>query len=136
MSTQKLLLNFPSKETEKPILYHMVKDYNLIINIFRAQVTPEEEGFIVLEVTGEDKDIEASIGFITKHNVSVNRTGKGLQRDRDKCVSCGNCLSHCPTKALYIADTRTHEVDFNEKLCIECLNCVKNCPYNACYSLF
>lgn len=136
MATRKLLLNFPSSKTEKPILYHMVKDYNLIINIFRAKITPEDEGFIVLEVSGNEEDIEGSIAFIEENKVGVNRSGKGLQRDQDKCVHCGNCLTHCPTNSLYISNPATREVGFDEKLCIECLNCVKNCPYNACFSLF
>ena len=50
--TKKLMLYFPECETEKPIVYHLVKDYDLVVNIFRAIVTPEEEGFLVLDVTG------------------------------------------------------------------------------------
>ena len=42
--TKKLLLFFPKCECEKPIIYHLVKDYNLVVNVFRAKVTPEEEG--------------------------------------------------------------------------------------------
>ena len=44
--TRKLYLYFPKSETEKPIVYKLVKDYGLIINIFRAKVTPEEEGYL------------------------------------------------------------------------------------------
>ena len=58
MATKKLLLSFSKSETEKTILYHLIKDFNLVINIFRAKITPEEEGFLVLEVSGEEKDIE------------------------------------------------------------------------------
>ena len=136
MATKKLLLSFSKSETEKTILYHLIKDFNLVINIFRAKITPEEEGFLVLEVSGEEKDIEASVEFIAKNGVSVNHSGKGLQRDNEKCVHCGNCLSHCPTKALYVLNPLTREVGFNDSLCIECLSCVRNCPFGACYSLF
>ncbi|MHC4656143.1 MAG: NIL domain-containing protein, partial [Planctomycetota bacterium] len=47
--TKKLMLFFPKCECEKPIIYHLVKDHNLIVNIFRAKVTPEEEGYLVLD---------------------------------------------------------------------------------------
>ena len=64
--TKKFFLYFPKCETEKPIVYHLVKDYNLIINIFRAKVTPEEEGYLVLDITGSqvhiDQGIEAATG--------------------------------------------------------------------------
>ena len=36
MTTRKLFLHFPKCETERPIVYHLVKDYGLIINIFQA----------------------------------------------------------------------------------------------------
>ncbi len=39
--TKKLMLYFPECETEKPIVYHLVKDYDLMINIYRARVTPD-----------------------------------------------------------------------------------------------
>jgi len=136
METKKLYLFFPKSETEKPIIYHLVKDYNLIINIFRAKITPEEEGYLVIDVTGKEEDIEKSIEFIKKSKVKVNETNKGLQRDVNKCTHCGNCLSHCPTKALHIKDFNLRKVEFDEVLCIECLACVKNCPFGACSSIF
>ena len=52
--TKKLMLFFPRCECEKPIVYHLVKDYNLVVNVFRAKVTPEEEGYLVLDVTGTE----------------------------------------------------------------------------------
>ena len=67
MITRKLFLHFPKCETEKPIVYHLVKDYHLIINIFRAKVTADEEGYLVLDVTGEEA-----------------------------CIECLNCLDNCP----------------------------------------
>ena len=37
--THKYFLKFPKCETETPIVYHLVKDYDLEVNIFRAKVT-------------------------------------------------------------------------------------------------
>ncbi len=136
MITRKYMLWFPRSETEKPIVYHLVKDYNLIINIFRAKVTPEEEGFLVLDVTGEAQDIDRGMDFVKTFNVSINEGGRGLRWDADKCTHCGNCLSHCPTDALHIPDRKTMQVAFDEKLCIECMSCIENCPFGACASIF
>ena len=63
MITRKLFFRFPKSETEKPIVYHLVKDHNLIINIFRAKVTAEDEGYLVLDVTGKEEDIERGLDF-------------------------------------------------------------------------
>ena len=51
MITKKVYLYFPKSETDKPIVYQLIKDYNLVVNIYRAKVTPEEEGFLSLEIT-------------------------------------------------------------------------------------
>ena len=136
MITKKWLLYFPKSETEKPIVYHLVKDYGLIINIFRAKVTPEEEGYLVLDVTGDREAIQEGMDFVKTFNVTINESARGLLWDEGKCTSCGNCLPHCPTDALHIEDPLTRKVLFNEEQCIECLSCIKNCPFGACTSIF
>ena len=134
--TKKLMLYFPKCECEKPIIYHLVKDHNLIVNIFRAKVTPEEEGFLVLDVTGTEEQIQQGIDFVKTFNVTVNFSGKGVTRDETKCTHCGYCVPYCPTGALNIADGATRQVAYDETKCIECLACVRVCPYGACSSAF
>jgi len=131
-----MMFQFAQCETEKPLVYQLVKDYNLIINIFRAKVTPEEEGYLVLDVTGEEEDIEKGISFMSSFDIKIEDTIKGLHWDEEICTHCGNCLTHCPTKALYIADPESRRIAFDPALCIECLSCIKNCPFGACSSRF
>ena len=134
--TQKLMLYFPKCECEKPIIYHLVKDHNLVVNVYRAKVTPEEEGYLVLDVSGTQEDIEKGIAFVKTFDVTVNFTGKGVLRDDDRCTHCGQCVPHCPTGALHIADRATREVLYNEADCIECMACIRICPYAAYTSAF
>jgi len=134
--TQKLMLWFHKCECEKPIIYHLVKDYDLIVNIFRAKVTPEEEGYLVLDVTGTQEQIDRAVAYIRNFNVTVNHAAKGVTWDADRCTHCGNCLTHCPTEALHIADRETMTVEFDEAKCIECLACIPICPFGACASAF
>lgn len=136
MITRKLMLYFPKCECEKPIIYHLVKDYGLIVNVFRAKVTPEEEGFLVLDVTGTEQQIQQGIDFVKTFNVTVNFTGKGVTWDSGRCTHCGYCVPYCPTGALKIADAATRQVAYIESECIECLACVRLCPYGACASAF
>lgn len=136
MITKKLFLHFPKCETEKPIVYHLVKDYDLIINIFRAKVTPDEEGYLVLDVTGTAEDIERGMAFVQTFNVTIDPVNKGVRWDKAACTDCGNCVPHCPTHALHIADRASMKLVFAEELCIECLSCLKNCPFGACTSAF
>ena len=134
--TKKLMLFFPKCECEKPIIYHLVKDHNLIVNVYRAKVTPEEEGYLVLDVTGTEDDIERAMAFVKTFDVSVNYTGIGVIRDEGICAHCGHCLTHCPTGALHIADPATREMAYDEANCIECLACIRVCPFAACASAF
>jgi L-aspartate semialdehyde sulfurtransferase ferredoxin len=134
--TEKLMLFFPRCECEKPIIYHLVKDYNLIVNVYRAKVTPEEEGYLVLDVTGTQEDIDRALDFVRTFNVTVNHTGKGLSWDERRCTHCGQCLPHCPTEALHLGDRATRRVAFDESQCIECLACIRICPFHACASAF
>jgi ferredoxin len=134
--TKKYFLYFPKCETEKPIVYHLVKDHNLMVNIFRAKVTPEEEGYLVIDVSGSARDIERGMDYVRTFNVSVNEQSIGLRWDPALCTHCGNCLPHCPTKALDLKDRLSREIAFDASKCIECLNCIANCPFSACASVF
>ncbi len=58
--TKKYYLFFPKCVTDKPIVYHLVKDYNLIVNIFRAKVTAQEEGYLSLDITGARRIFSAA----------------------------------------------------------------------------
>ena len=136
MATKKFLFYFHKSETEKPIVYHLVKDHNLEVNIYRAKVTPEEYGYLVLDVTGSVEDIERGLEFVRSFNVQISETDKGLNWDPVRCTSCGICLPHCPTDALHVECVETRKVVFDSNLCIDCLSCIKNCPYGACSSIF
>ena len=135
MITKRLLLFFPKCETEKPIVYHLVKDFDLVINIFRAKVTPDEEGYLILDLTGSEENISKGIFWAEELGIEVREHQRGLRWDEAACVSCGNCIPHCPTKALYVADEKTREVRFDDAKCVECLSCIQHCPYGACSSI-
>jgi ferredoxin len=134
--TKKLMLYFPKCECEKPIIYHLVKDYQLVVNVFRAKVTPQEEGYLVLDVTGTEQDIQRAMDYVSTFNVQVNATGKGVTRDEQKCTHCGYCVPYCPTEALHLADRGTRQVVYDETQCIECMACIRVCPFGACASAF
>jgi L-aspartate semialdehyde sulfurtransferase ferredoxin len=136
MTIKKLMLYFPKSEIEQPIVYHLIKDYNLKVNLIRAKITPEEFGYLVMDVTGEEADIDRGLEYLQGFNVDVNSTYRGLRRNEEKCTHCGNCLSHCPTGALAIDDVHTRKVEFKPDKCIECLACIRACPFDACVSIF
>ncbi|MFQ3619338.1 MAG: NIL domain-containing protein [Spirochaetales bacterium] len=134
--TRKVLFYFPKSETEKPIVYQLVKDFNLMVNIFRAKVTPDEEGFLLLDLTGDTQDLQRAYEWIRSLGVQIREDVKGMRWEEDKCTSCGACLTHCPTNALHISDLSRRKVVFESERCIECMNCITLCPFGACFSQF
>ena len=134
--TQKYFLQFPVCETNTPIIYKLVKDYDLEVNIFRALVSSEGEGYLVLDVKGEAGSIKKAMEYIESFGVTINSVKNGVVRDESLCNHCGNCISHCKTGALHIADLKTRKIVFDDKLCIACGKCVDNCPMKACSTVF
>ena len=136
MITKKIYLYFPKSETEKPIVYRLVKEFDLIVNIFRAKVTPEEEGYLSLEVTGSQDNIDRAYAFLGGFDVVIQAGSKSVRWDEGRCAQCGACVVHCPTQALSIVDRKTRAIAFCEDNCVECLACVAACPFGACSSAF
>lgn len=136
MITKKAFLYFPKSETERPIVYHLVKDYDLVVNIFRAKVTGNDEGYLSLDISGTEENLERALAYLRTFDIEIHLGDKGLFWDEARCTHCTNCIAHCPTNALYIADARTRRVGFAEDRCVECLACIGNCPYGVCSSRF
>lgn len=136
MITQKVYLYFPKSETDKPIVCELIRNYDLTINIFRAKVTPEEEGYLSLEITGTENNIEKAYEYLTQFDVVVHAGTKAVHWDEENCTHCGNCISHCPTEALHFIDRERRMLGFDEAKCIECLSCITNCPFGVCTSAF
>lgn len=128
--SKKVVLTFPQNLVDKPIVYRLIKDYNLIFNILRASITPKEEGLMVLEISGEEQNYKNAISFLKKQGVVLKPLKKDVQWQEDKCIQCGACITLCPIGAL-IVDRKTMKVSFDEDKCIACELCVKPCPAKA-----
>ncbi|MCX6349024.1 MAG: NIL domain-containing protein, partial [Candidatus Aureabacteria bacterium] len=44
MITRRVVLHFPSRLVDQPIISRMVREFKLDFNILKASVTPKEEG--------------------------------------------------------------------------------------------
>jgi len=130
MVSKRIVLTFPHKLLDKPIVYKLVKDFDLVFNILQAKITPKEEGVMVLELTGTKENYAKGIKYLTGLGVSIQPLSKDVTRDDDRCTHCGACVTICPTEALYM-DKNTMKVIFNSEKCIACELCVKACPPRA-----
>ena len=130
MVSKRIVLTFPHKLVDKPIVCKLVKDFDLTFNILQAKITPNEEGLMVLELQGEDKNYANGISYLKETGVKIELLSKEVTRDDDRCTHCGACVTICPTEALYV-DRKTMKVLFDPDKCIACELCVKGCPPRA-----
>jgi hypothetical protein len=68
-----VMLTFTSEVIAEPIIHSLSQQFRLITNIRRADLT-ENRGWIVLELDGEEKDIEAGITWAISKGIRVDPT--------------------------------------------------------------
>jgi len=128
--SKRVVLHFPPRLVEQPIIYKLVKDYDLVLNILKASVTPKEEGLMVLELSGSRQDYDRGIQYLNEAGVRIQSLGQDIVRNEARCTHCGACVVVCPTGALAV-DPKTRMVNFYEDKCTACELCVLPCPPRA-----
>lgn len=131
MVKKRILIRFKRNTIDKPIVYRLAKDYDLIFNILRASVYPKAESIMVLELEGNEENFEKGIEYLRSKNLEIEPIEQDISRDENKCVHCGICTSVCATEALYIDRENRMRVEFNYERCVACELCVKVCPVKA-----
>ena len=130
MTSKKIVLKFPYRLVNQPIVCNLVKKCGLDFNILKAYVTPREEGLLVLEISGRESAVESGLDYLADVGVAVQPLSQDVTRDEVRCNHCGACTSVCPTGALSI-DSSTMLVAFDNERCIACELCVPACPVRA-----
>lgn len=67
-------LVFPQNLIKEPVTFKMAKKYDVIPNIRKARVT-ETVGELILELDGEEKNVEKGIKYLIKLGVNVKPIG-------------------------------------------------------------
>jgi ferredoxin len=128
---KRIILRFKRSTIDKPIVYKLVKDYNLIFNILRANISPKAESMMVMEIDGSEPNFKKGMKYLKDLNIDTEPIEQDIRRDEEKCVHCGVCTSVCAPDALHITDRNTMKVEFDYEKCVACELCVKVCPVKA-----
>jgi L-aspartate semialdehyde sulfurtransferase ferredoxin len=128
--SRRIVLHFPHRLIDRPIVYKLIKDFDLVMNILKASITPNEEGLMVVELSGEKENFEKGIAYLEESGLIIDPIGRDVKRNEDRCTSCGACVAICPADAL-VVDPVTRKVEFINDKCIACEICVKACPTGA-----
>jgi ABC-type methionine transport system ATPase subunit len=71
MTRMRLRLTFPPHLIQEPIVYRLVKDFDIVINIRRADVKADY-GWMALELDGEEAQLERGVKWLKEKGVRVD----------------------------------------------------------------
>ncbi len=71
MAYQRVKFTFPQELITLPVIYELGKQFNIITNVRRADVT-EDRGWVVLELQGELEEIERGLEWVAAKGVRVD----------------------------------------------------------------
>lgn len=130
MVSKRIVLRFPRRLVDRPIVSRLVKDYNLDFNILKASVTPDEEGLMVMELSGKQDDYDNGVRYLAETGVKIQSLSQNVTRNEERCTYCGACITICPTGAFEL-DPVSRRVTFDNEKCLACELCIKACPPRA-----
>jgi len=71
MGTQRVKFTFMTELVKEPIIYRLGQEFNLVTNIRRADVR-EDMGWVVLELDGDDTEIQRGLDWVASTGVRVD----------------------------------------------------------------
>ena len=69
--TQRVKFTFMTQLVKEPIIYRLGQEFNLVTNIRRADVR-EDMGWVVLELDGDDTEIQRGLDWVAAIGVRVD----------------------------------------------------------------
>lgn len=71
MAKRQVMFTFPAELIKEPIIYNLGRQFSVVTNIRRADIS-EDRGWVVLELEGQEGDIERGIAWVTAKGVRVD----------------------------------------------------------------
>ncbi|MGH9027445.1 MAG: NIL domain-containing protein [Acidimicrobiia bacterium] len=72
MTGARLFVSFPEDIVERPMVYEIIKRFDVVPSIRRANVEAHS-GWLILEVNGKSEQIDAAVAFLEEAGCTVNR---------------------------------------------------------------
>ncbi len=129
------ILDFPLVTADEPVVYVLVKRFDLIVNILRAQILPDRGGELLVDLEGPDSALEEGLAYLRGLGVGISPVSRTVTHDADRCVACGGCVSLCPGKALAMGEP-DWLLRFDPDRCVACGLCAKACPTRSFRTLW
>jgi len=83
---QRVNLTFPKSAISSPLAYRLARDFNIAANIIRAQIAPNQEGKMVLELSGDIDQLEVAIEWMRSQDIEVSTDKREIIINENLCV--------------------------------------------------
>ena len=71
MSSLRLFVSFPEELVDRPLVYGVIKEFDVVPNIRRANVEAHS-GWVILELRGDQGQRDAAISYLEGAGCTVN----------------------------------------------------------------
>ena len=122
-----MVLRFPADTVNEPITYTLIKEYDVLVNILNADITPGKEGNLLIEMSGDEVRVDEALLYLEDKQVQISPVAKNILFNEADCIHCGACSSVCFPGALTM-DGSSRKLVFTPELCVACELCIKACP--------
>jgi len=72
VSSLRLFVSFPEELVDRPLVYEIIKKFDVVPNIRRANVEGHS-GWLILEVNGDQSQLDGAIEYFEGLGCTVNR---------------------------------------------------------------
>lgn len=124
---KKYILSFNQDSVNKPVTYDLIKNFDIKINIIKANISADEAGHLLVEMEADQANMEKCFQYLDENQVEYVPAENRIIFDQEKCVDCGSCTAVCFAEALTL-DPDTRELQFHPEKCVFCKLCTKACP--------
>ena len=76
MAKRRVMFTFTAETITEPVIYNLGQQFKVVTNIRQADLA-EDRGWIILDLDGEEQDIEAGIAWVTSKGVRVDPVSGG-----------------------------------------------------------
>ena len=71
MAKQRVKFTFPQEMIKEPVIWRLGREFDLVTNIRRADVT-DDRGWVILELEGDREEIERGLAWVASQGVRID----------------------------------------------------------------
>ena len=73
---RKVHLTYPPHLVDQPLIYELIKKFDVVVNILEANVTPQE-AWLLVAVRGEEQVVNKGLEWMSAQGIEVKEWAKG-----------------------------------------------------------